>query len=279
MQEIHLRRRAFPVHEILDIMGRRVRTSNLVFLDACRDNPFARSPQAGLSDDERGRFLTRSGLAQVRTRARSSPSPAPDNMALDGTGANSPFTAALVHHMATPNASINDVMIAVRRDVLKATGGRQETWDQSSLRERFAFHMAEAMALVKPPPVQPQLSKGAIFAKTALEHSDAVKGTNDPEPLRVFLADYGTSSLGSLAGDAMQKLATAAWRKVPRRDEAAVVSFIAHYSGTKEIAEASGVLAKVKAVRDAGAQKAAANAQLAAQRAKQVVRTGGWQGP
>ena len=56
---------------------------------------------------------------------------APDNIAHDGTGKNSPFTAALVTHMTTPGISINDVMITVRRDVLKATGGRQEPWDQS----------------------------------------------------------------------------------------------------------------------------------------------------
>ena len=47
-QEIQLKRRAFSLDEILDIMVRRARAS-LVFLDACRDNPFSRSLLSGMS--------------------------------------------------------------------------------------------------------------------------------------------------------------------------------------------------------------------------------------
>ena len=64
-QEAHLRRRAISLSEILDIMGR-VRTSTLIFLDACRDNPFARSLVASLPDKERTRSFPRLGLAEVR---------------------------------------------------------------------------------------------------------------------------------------------------------------------------------------------------------------------
>ena len=91
-QETHLQRRAFSLNEVLAIMGRRVRTSSLVILDACRDNPFARSLVVGLSDEERGRFMVRSGLAEVRaaTGAFVAFATAPDNVAFDGTGTNSP---------------------------------------------------------------------------------------------------------------------------------------------------------------------------------------------
>ncbi len=258
-QETHLKRRAVSLNEVLEIMGRRVRSSSLVFLDACRDNPFARSLLSGLPDDERGRFLTRSGLAEVRAGAGSfvAFATAPDNVALDGSGANSPFTAALVKHMEAPNASINDVMIAVRKDVLKATGGRQEPWDQSSLRERFSFHnVIELAPFISPPPIkapEPQLSETAIFEKAALEHWDAVKGTGDPERLRAFIADYGTSRMGPLAREAVQKLATAAWRTVQRRNEAELTKFIADFAGTKEVAEARAVLAKLQAEHEAAA--------------------------
>ena len=49
----------------------------------------------------------------------------PGNVALDGEGRNSPFTGALLHHIGTEGLSINDVMIDVRNDVLKATDGKQ----------------------------------------------------------------------------------------------------------------------------------------------------------
>ncbi len=148
-QESHLQRRAFSLNEVLAIMGRRVRTSSLVFLDACRDNPFARSLVVGLSGEERGRFMVRSGLAEVRTATGAfvAFATAPDNVAFDGIGLNSPFTAALIAHLEAPDLSINDMMIAVRQNVLKVTGGKQEPWDQSSLRRRFCFNVLPAQPI------------------------------------------------------------------------------------------------------------------------------------
>lgn len=268
-QEIHLRRRAFSLNEVLDIMGRRVRQSSLVFLDACRDNPFARSLLAGLPDDERGRFLTRSGLAEVRAGAGSfvAFATAPDNVALDGAGQNSPFTSALLKHMEAPGASINDVMIAVRRDVLKVTGGRQEPWDQSSLRTRFCFHNVEARVTpeeklepasqVQAEPQSapaPEFSDVAIFEKAAMKHWEAVEATTDPKRLHEFLAEYGTSRMGKLAREALQRLATARWRKLNKRDGTALVGFIADYAGTKEIAEAADALVKCEAQKSEAQQ-------------------------
>ena len=178
-QEVHLRRRAFSLNEVLDLMGN-VRTSSLVFLDACRDNPFARSLLA-LPEDERGRSLTRSGLAKVHSAPGSfiAFATAPDNIAHDGTGANSPFTAALATHMTTPGISINDLMIAVRRDVLKATGGRQEPWDQSSLREHFRFcelpAMDARMEVAKPRGSASGSLDEALLERIALEYWEAIR--------------------------------------------------------------------------------------------------------
>jgi hypothetical protein len=49
----------------------------------------------------------------------------PDNVALDGVGWNSPFTAALLKHIATPNVEIGTIMRRVRADVVAATHERQ----------------------------------------------------------------------------------------------------------------------------------------------------------
>jgi uncharacterized caspase-like protein len=71
---------------------------------------------------------------------------APDNVAGDGSGINSPFTEALLAHIETPAISISDLMIEVRKEVLKATGDQQEPWDQSSLRERFCFNPSNVIS-------------------------------------------------------------------------------------------------------------------------------------
>lgn len=104
----------------------------LVFLDACRDNPF------GAVDDLR----LGAGLARVGTEANFlfSYATQPDNVAYDGTGRNSFFTEAVLHHIYTPGQDIAQTMIGVRRDVLAATGGKQIPWENSSLTRSFQFN-------------------------------------------------------------------------------------------------------------------------------------------
>jgi hypothetical protein len=103
---------------------------HLVFLDACRNNPFAGAvalPAAGLARVGRlpGFFIT------FATQ--------PGNVAFDGSGRNSPFAAALLGHPATPGADVSSMMIAVRNDVFAATGGQQIPADESLLTKQFYF--------------------------------------------------------------------------------------------------------------------------------------------
>ena len=57
----------------------------------------------------------------------------PDNVALDGGGRNSPFTSALLKHIATPGLEVGSLMRRVRSDVVAATREKQVPWDHSSL--------------------------------------------------------------------------------------------------------------------------------------------------
>ena len=119
------------VGEILALMEAEKRV-NLVFLDACRDNPLARSFARSLG--------TRStsvgpGLAAIQSAVGTMIAYAtqPDNVALDGEGRNSPFTAALLKHITTPALEISAMMKRVRADVIAATREKQVPWDHSSL--------------------------------------------------------------------------------------------------------------------------------------------------
>lgn len=112
----------------------------LVFLDACRDNPFG----VGLEEIPG----MGSGLARAGTEADFMfvYATQPDNVAYDGTGRNSFFTEAVLNHIYTPGQDIAELMISVRRDVLAATGGRQVPWENSSLTRKFQFDQSPVTA-------------------------------------------------------------------------------------------------------------------------------------
>src|SRR5262245_36979148 len=120
---------------VLKQMVRNAATS-IVFLDACRDNPLA----ANLAQISRSLDVGR-GLARVEAAASMMIvySTEPGKVALDGTGRNSPFTAALLRHIDSQGESVSDVMIDVRNDVLSATSGKQRPFESASLTGQFFF--------------------------------------------------------------------------------------------------------------------------------------------
>jgi len=125
--------------------------TNIVFLDACRDNPFEK--QLAQSSNRSAMSLNK-GLGRIQSGSGTFIAFAtqPDAVAADGTGRNSPFTTALLDHIGTPGQSISDMMIEVRNDVLDATNGQQVPWDSSSLRGRFAFVPDAPVATAEPAP-------------------------------------------------------------------------------------------------------------------------------
>ncbi|MEO5755874.1 MAG: caspase domain-containing protein [Mesorhizobium sp.] len=162
---VKLQLEAVPIDEVLDIMEQQTKVS-LVFLDACRNNPFARS----LSRNTASRSATAlAGLAQFDSTRGSfiAFSTAPGAVAMDGTGRNSPFAAALLRHIAEPGQSINDMMIAVRRDVVSETRESQRPWEQGSLLERFEFVPDGQPA----PPPKPAAAPAPASQVAALERS------------------------------------------------------------------------------------------------------------
>src|SRR5258705_10430071 len=93
---------------------------NIVFLDACRNNPFG----------GRGLRALETGLAQMRAPEGTLISFAtnPGSAALDGTDGHSPFTRALAQTIRKPGLGIFDALNEVGLAVKKATGGGQQPW-------------------------------------------------------------------------------------------------------------------------------------------------------
>jgi hypothetical protein len=140
------------------------RRVNLVLLDACRDNPLARSfaPRLGTRSASVGQ-----GLAPVQSAIGTLIAYAtqPDNVALDGDGRNSPFTSALLKHLPTPGLEISSLMKRVRADVVATTSERQVPWDHSSLIGEVVLVPAVAAppaeAAATPAPRQPRAKPAA----------------------------------------------------------------------------------------------------------------------
>lgn len=112
--------------------------TNIVFLDACRNNPLSRNLARSMGTRSTS---IGSGLAETIAGIGTfiSYSTQPGNVALDGDGRNSPFASALLKYMRQPGKSLTSVMIDVRKDVVAATSGKQVPWDHSALTGEFFF--------------------------------------------------------------------------------------------------------------------------------------------
>ncbi|MCK5067789.1 MAG: caspase family protein [Bacteroidales bacterium] len=137
---------------------------NIVILDACRNNPFARS----FRDTKQG---LSSMVAPTGTLIAYSTSPG--SVASDGEQENGLYTRALLTHMQQPGVKLEDVFKGVRADVLNLSHGEQTPWESSSLVGDFYFHQASgafpAQASVVPVtmPEQKQAQPEAQFEQTA----------------------------------------------------------------------------------------------------------------
>ncbi|HBZ56511.1 MAG TPA: hypothetical protein DEO88_13990 [Syntrophobacteraceae bacterium] len=103
---------------------------NIVILDACRDNPFARSYRSAAR-----------GLARMDAPLGSfvAYATAPGSVAADGTGRNGLYTSYLLKYMTTPGITLEQVFKRVRDSVVDVTGGKQVPWESTSLRGDFYF--------------------------------------------------------------------------------------------------------------------------------------------
>lgn len=143
--------------EVLDRMGRADKKLNIVILDACRDNPFTEKAL------ELSRSLSRStgqtpimvgvGLVQSFAPPRTflAYATAPGQVASDGSGKDSPYSAALIQALALPGLKLEDVFKRVRNLVAEATHSAQIPWDNSSVFDDFYFRIPTDAEIVKSP--------------------------------------------------------------------------------------------------------------------------------
>ncbi|MCA0872562.1 caspase family protein [Seohaeicola saemankumensis] len=156
--------------------------TNIMILDACRNNPFRDIPE-----------FNDNGLAEMQapTGTFLAYATAPGGVALDGLDGNSPFTSALADLMPTPGLPVEQMFKQVRVAVLEQTGGAQTPWDASSLTSDFVFAAAQ----------QETVPASDI---EELQVWRAVQASADPVQLMLFLRGYPN---GRYADEARRLLA------------------------------------------------------------------------
>jgi hypothetical protein len=98
--------------------------TKIIFLDACRDNPLNQSNNRSVSKGLAAISVAEGTLISYATKD--------GQTADDGNGDNSPFTQALLEHIADPD-DIAVVLRRVREKVMRITAGKQQPWEYGSL--------------------------------------------------------------------------------------------------------------------------------------------------
>jgi len=227
----------------------------LVILDACRDNPFARTMKRTVASRAIGQ-----GLAKVEPTSPNvliAYSAKAGSTAADGDGNNSPFTMALTHHLTKPGLDVRRAFGFVRDEVLKTTNNRQEPFVYGSLGgEDVPLVPAprSAPAAAAPAPVPSAQAEARRDYELALQ-------IGNKSALNAFLVQYPDGFYASLAKLQLDKI-VAEETRVTATEKARQ----AEQERARLAAEGAQKSQQAKAEAEA---KAAEQARIAAEKAKQ----------
>ena len=231
----------------------------LVILDACRDNPFSRTMKRTVASRAIGQ-----GLAKVEPTSPNvliAYSAKAGSTAADGDGNNSPFTAALSHHLTKPGFDVRRAFGFVRDEVLKTTGNKQEPFVYGSLGgDDVPLVPAPAAPAAAAAPVAPALSAQA----EARRDYELALQVGNRSALNAFLAQYPDGFYASLAKLQLEKI-VAEETRVAATEKARLTE----QERARLAAEGAQKAQQAKAEAEA---KAAEQARIAAEKAKQVAQ-------
>jgi uncharacterized caspase-like protein len=201
--------KSIALNAILDDMARNAKAS-VVFLDACRDSPQFRSltraasapvpagPGAGTATQGAASsiFSFSRGLARVSASSADrfvGYAAAPNMKAEDGRGKNSPFTTALLRHIATPDVEIGYMFNSVRREVMAATRDRQQPEALIAMRASLMLNPTGAVALAVPQDYSPPPPEDGASQAARQEETDywiGILNSRDPKDFEDYLKVY-----------------------------------------------------------------------------------------
>ncbi|MBR0712651.1 caspase family protein [Bradyrhizobium liaoningense] len=241
---------AFPLDRVLFAIEP-AKQLRLVILDACRDNPFAKTMKRTVASRAIGR-----GLAKVEPTSPNTMiafAAKAGSTASDGDAKNSPFATALVGRLPTPGLDLRKAFGFVRDDVLKTTGYKQEPYVYGSL-GGDDVPLVGAKPVATGPPANPQ---DAVRRDYELAMQAGERDAWD-----AFLRAYPDGFYADLAKVQLKKIVAEETR--------AAAADKARQAEDEKARLATDKARKVEQDKAAAAAKAAEDARLAAEKAKQI---------
>ncbi|WP_088345619.1 MULTISPECIES: caspase domain-containing protein [Rhodomicrobium] len=180
--------------QIQAIMERLTET-NILVMDACRNNPLSRNLAKAMGTRS---VRIGTGLAPSESGAGTliAYSTQPGSVAMDGEGAHSPFTEALLKFIDAKGEDLSSILINVRNDVMRTTYRKQIPWEHSALSQRFYFVPPDG----EPPPPAPEEAPAmAGDPRLELELWTAVKDSSDAQTLKTYLDRFPRGTFSGLA--------------------------------------------------------------------------------
>ena len=214
-----VRYEAVHVGRVLAAMDDAGNQLNIVILDACRNNPFARSWR---SADK--------GLAKMdaATGTLIAYATAPGSVAADGDGRNGLYTQHLLRQMAVPDMQVERAFKRVRVAVMAETDGKQTPWESSSLTGDFYFARTTGAPSIPAAPPAPVYAPAPVVVAPAPKKSAVpspeedmwalVKNSTHREDLYEFLLAFPRSRYASVARLRLSQLTRTARVEPPKRD-------------------------------------------------------------
>lgn len=159
---------ALSVRQMLELLDESKTRLNLVFLDACRNNPFSRRFRS--AGDGLAKVTAPSGtLISFATR--------PGSVAADGDGRNGLYTTHLLMAMGLANQPIEQALKRVVSGVKQASKGQQEPWMEGSIEGDFYFlPQTVALAPATAPAPDPARSQQEAIDRAVQE---AIRRSNE----------------------------------------------------------------------------------------------------
>jgi formylglycine-generating enzyme required for sulfatase activity len=194
--------RLVPVEDVLETV-RSVRGARVLILDACRNNPAEdelKRRLASVAGANRDAFLTR-GLARVSANGLVvAYATQANDVASDGLARNSPFTAAFIKHVGTPDLDLRQMLFRVQDEVDAATKHKQRPELSISLVGEFKLKVVVNVSVEAAKPVRPPALDPAAQAWTA------TKDTTSQLVLEEFILRFGDSYYAALARARLEEL-------------------------------------------------------------------------
>lgn len=212
---------------------------NLVFLDACRDNPLANTLSRSIGGGTRSAAVA-NGLAEMKVSNTGKGmaiafATSPGEVALDGEGVNSPFTTALLKHLDAENTDIAEVFTRVTGDVYNSTDQQQRPWLNVSLTGPVMLNPVVrlqqpaptdqlAMATPAPQAAAPATGPGTQRLEEQKLLFDLARETGDVDDYRAYLESFPQGLYANNARRMIRKLEGGAVQNTRTQAVAAVVA-------------------------------------------------------